>query len=380
MLMNDQLTEEERLIRDSAQAFCSRQLFPRIKEAFRHETFTKNVFIEMGREGLLGPTLPDYGCAGASSVAYGLIAREIERVDSGYRSMFSVQSSLVMLPIHSYGTDAQKGKYLPALASGELIGAFGLTEPDHGSDPSGMKTKAVKQGSEYVLSGAKTWITNSPVANIFLVWARDQDGVVRGFILERGMDGLSTPSIQGKYSLRASPTGMIIMEDVKVPVDNVLPHTEGLKGALSCLNSARLGIAWGTLGAAEFCVEVARRYLLDREQFGKPLASQQLLQYKLADAVTEITLGLQTVLRASRLKDEGRLHSNAISLIKRNSCCKSLEIARMCRDMLGGNGIVDEYHIIRHLLNLEAVKTYEGTHDIHSLILGKAITGLQAFK
>jgi len=334
---------------------------------------------EMGEVGLLGATLKGYGCAGVTSVAYGLMAREVERVDSGYRSAMSVQSSLVMFPIHAFGSEVQKDKYLPRLATGELVGCFGLTEPNHGSDPNGMETKARKDGTDYVLNGAKTWITNSPIADVFIVWAKDDSGDVRGFILEKGMRGLTAPVIHGKFSLRASITGMIQMEDVRVPAANMLCNVKGLKGPFSCLNNARFGIAWGTLGAAEFCLHSTRDYLLARHQFGRPLAANQLPQKKLADSTTDIALGLSACLVVGRMKDAGTWSPEQVSLIKRNSCQKALDIARQCRDMLGGNGIADEYHVIRHVMNLEAVNTYEGTHDIHSLILGRAITGIPAF-
>lgn len=335
---------------------------------------------EMGQMGLLGSTIEGYGCAGVSSVAYGLMAREVERVDSGYRSAMSVQSSLVMYPINAFGSEAQKQKYLPALAKGEIIGCFGLTEPDHGSDPDGMQTKAIKQESgHYILNGSKTWITNSPIADLFVVWAKDEAGIIRGFLLEKGMPGLEAPEIHGKFSLRASITGMIMMDNVKVPIENVLPNVTGLKGPFSCLSNARYGIAWGALGAAEFCLETTRDYLLARQQFGRPLAANQLLQKKMADALSEIALGYQACLQVGRLKDTSQWAPEMVSLIKRNSCGKALEITRACRDMLGGNGISDEYHVIRHMMNLEAVNTYEGTHDIHALILGRAITGIQAF-
>lgn len=333
----------------------------------------------MGELGLLGATIKGYNCAGVSSVAYGLIAREIERVDSGYRSAMSVQSSLVMYPIYAYGSEAQRTKYLPKLAAGEWVGCFGLTEPNHGSDPAGMETNAKKDGDVFVLNGSKTWITNSPIADVFVVWAKTEDGEIRGFILERGMEGLTTPYIQGKFSLRASATGMIMMEDVRVPAENMLPNVRGLKGPFGCLTNARYGISWGTLGAAEFCVAQARDYVLNRKQFGVPLARFQLVQKKLADAVTEISLGLQATLQVGRLKDSNALAPEMVSMVKRNSCGKSLAIARECRDMLGGNGISDEYHIIRHCMNLEAVNTYEGTHDIHALIIGRGITGIPAF-
>lgn len=335
---------------------------------------------EMGEVGLLGATLKGYGCAGVSSVAYGLMAREVERVDSGYRSAMSVQSSLVMFPISAFGSEAQKDKYLPKLATGELIGCFGLTEPNHGSDPNGMESRARKDGNNYILNGSKTWITNSPIADVFVVWAKDDAGDVRGFILEKGMAGLSAPEIHGKFSLRASITGMIQMEDVRVSKDQMFPHIKGLKGPFSCLNNARYGIAWGVLGAAEYSLHTTREYLLARQQFGRPLAANQLPQKKMADATTEIALALQSCLTVGRQKDAGMWSPEQVSLIKRNSCGKALDIVRQCRDMLGGNGISDEYHVIRHMMNLEAVNTYEGTHDIHALILGRAITGLQAFQ
>lgn len=354
---------------------------PRVTMANRHEVFHKEIMREMGDLGVLGPTIQGYGCAGTSSVAYGLLAREVERVDSGYRSAFSVQSSLVMFPIDAFGTQEQKDRFLPKLAKGELIGCFGLTEPNHGSDPAGMETRAKydSQAKSYILNGSKTWITNSPIADIAVVWAKCDDGHIRGFIVERGFPGFTTPKIEGKFSLRASVTGMIMLEDVVVPEANLLPKVKGLKGPFSCLNSARFGIAWGTLGAAEFCLSAARDYTLQRKQFGRPLAANQLIQKKMADALTEISVGLQGCIQVGRLKDEGRATPEMISLLKRNSCGKSLDIARQCRDMLGGNGISDEYHIIRHVMNLEAVNTYEGTHDIHALILGRAITGIQAF-
>lgn len=352
---------------------------PQITQANRHETFDRNIMTGMGEMGMLGSTLEGYGCSGASSVTYGLIAREVERVDSAYRSAMSVQSSLVMLPIYEYGSEAQRKKYLPDLAQGKLIGCFGLTEPNHGSDPSGMETRADRVDGGFVLNGSKTWITNSPIADVFVVWGK-LDGKIRGFILEKGMAGLSAPRIEGKFSLRASITGSIMMDDVKVPEENLLPNVEGLKGPFGCLSSARYGIAWGVLGAAEFCLEQARQYCLDRVQFGVPLARNQLIQLKFADMVTEISLGLQACYQVGRLKDQGMAATDMISLIKRNNCGKALHIARTARDTLGGNGISDEYHIIRHVMNLEAVNTYEGTHDIHALILGRAITGLQAFK
>lgn len=348
--------------------------------ANREEKFDISIMKEMGQLGLLGPTLKGYGCAGVNYVSYGLIANAVESVDSGYRSAMSVQSSLVMYPIYSFGSEEQKNKYLPGLAKGELIGCFGLTEPNHGSDPSGMETRAIKQkDGSYILNGAKNWITNSPIADVFVVWAKDQDGVIRGFVLEKGMKGLSAPFIKGKFSLRSSATGMIFMEDVHLPATAVLPGVTGLKGPFSCLNNARYGISWGALGAAQSCYSIARQYVLDRKQFGAPLAANQIIQKKLADMVTEISLGLQGSLQVGRLIDSGNYHPDMISLVKRNSCGKSLDIARACRDMLGGNGISDEYHIIRHCMNLEAVNTYEGTHDIHALILGRAITGIPSF-
>ncbi|KAF7732878.1 hypothetical protein EC973_000154 [Apophysomyces ossiformis] len=375
------LTEEEKLVRDAARDYCQEKLQPRVLEAYRHEKFDRDIMSEMGELGFLGSTIEGYGCAGVSSVAYGLTAREVERVDSGYRSAMSVQSSLVMHPINAYGTDAQKEKYLPDLAKGVKVGCFGLTEPNHGSDPAGMETTAKKVNGHYVLNGSKTWITNSPVADVFVVWAKnlDEGGAIRGFILEKGMAGLEAPAIKGKFSLRASITGMIMMDNVEVPVENMLPNVKGLKGPFGCLNNARYGIAWGALGAAEFCLAQAREYTLERKQFGRPLAANQLIQKKLADANTEIAIGLQACIQVGRLKDSGELAPEMISMIKRNSCGKALNIARECRDMLGGNGISDEYHIIRHAANLEAVNTYEGTHDVHALILGKAITGIPAF-
>jgi glutaryl-CoA dehydrogenase len=379
LLFDEQLSEEERMVRDTAHAYAQERLLPRVRDAFRHETTDPAIFREMGELGLLGITLPtEYGGAGSSYVCYGLTAREIERVDSGYRSMMSVQSSLVMYPIHAYGSEAQRRRYLPALARGELIGCFGLTEPNHGSDPGSMETRAKRVEGGYRLSGAKTWISNSPIADVFVVWAK-LDGVVRGFILEKGMARLSAPKIEGKFSLRASVTGEIVMDEVEVPEENLLPNVAGLKGPMGCLNNARYGIAWGALGAAEFCWQAARQYVLDRKQFGRPLAANQLIQKKLADMQTEIALGLQGCLRLGRLKDEGRAAPEITSIMKRNSCGKALEIARMARDMHGGNGIVDEFHVIRHVLNLETVNTYEGTHDIHALILGRAQTGISAF-
>jgi glutaryl-CoA dehydrogenase len=378
-LLDDQLTEEERMVRDSARAFCREKLMPRILEAHRHEKFDRAVFNEMGALGFLGPTIEGYGCAGVSHVAYGLIAREIERVDSGYRSGMSVQSSLVMYPIQAYGTEEQRKRWLPKLATGELLGCFGLTEPDYGSDAGGMVTRAKKVDGGFVLNGAKMWISNSPYAELFVVWAKDDANEIRGFVLEKGMKGLTAPKIEGKFSLRASPTGEIVMADVFVPDDHFLPNVKGLKGPFGCLNKARYGIGWGALGAAEFCWHAARQYTLDRKAFGKPLAANQLIQLKLADMLTEISIGLQACLRVGRLMDEGRATPEMVSIIKRNSCGKSLDIARMARDMHGGNGVSDEFHVIRHVLNLEAVNTYEGTHDIHALILGRAQTGLAAF-
>ena len=379
LLLEDQLTEEERMVRDSARAYCQEKLMPRVLQAHRHEKFDREIFNEMGALGFLGPTIEGYGCAGVSHVAYGLIAREIERVDSGYRSGMSVQSSLVMHPIHAYGTEEQRGKWLPGLASGELLGCFGLTEPDYGSDAGGMVSRAKKVDGGFVLNGAKMWISNSPYADVFVVWAKDDAGEIRGFVLEKGMKGLTAPKIEGKFSLRASPTGEIVMADVFVPDANLLPNVKGLKGPFGCLNKARYGIGWGALGAAEFCWHAARQYTLDRKAFGKPLAANQLIQLKLANMLTEITLGLQACLRVGRLMDEGRATPEMVSIIKRNSCGKALEIARVARDMHGGNGIADEFHVIRHVLNLEAVNTYEGTHDIHALILGRAQTGIAAF-
>ena len=377
--LDDQLSEEERLVRDTARNYAQDKLMPRILEANRNEHFDPEIILEMGALGLLGSTLPqEYGGAGVNHVCYGLTAREIERVDSSYRSVMSVQSSLTLHPIHVYGTEDQRQKYLRKLAKGELIGCFGLTEPDHGSDPGGMKTRAEKVDGGYMLTGNKTWISNSPIADIFIVWGK-LDGVIRAFILEKGMDGLSTPKIEGKFSLRASITGEIVMDQVFVPEENLLPGAEGLKGPFGCLNKARFGIAWGALGAAEFCWHAARRYTLDRKQFGRPLAANQLIQKKLADMQTEITIGLQACLRVSELLDEDNCSPENISLIKRNSTGKALDIARMARDMHGGNGVVDEFHVIRHLMNLETVNTYEGTHDIHALILGRAQTGIQAF-
>ncbi|WP_371193580.1 acyl-CoA dehydrogenase [Glaciecola sp. SC05] len=373
------LTEEERMIRDSARQYCQEKLMPRVLMANREEVFHPEIMTELGELGLLGATIPEkYGCAGVNYVVYGLVAREVERVDSGYRSAMSVQSSLVMHPIHAYGSEEQRIKYLPKLATGEYIGCFGLTEPGSGSDPASMITRAVPVDGGYKLTGAKMWITNSPIADIFIVWAK-LDGVIRGFILEKGMPGLSAPKIEGKFSLRASITGEIVMDNVFVPSENMLPNAKGLSGPFGCLNKARYGISWGALGAAEFCWHAARQYTLDREQFGKPLASTQLIQKKLADMQTEITTGLFACLQVGRLMDAGTLAPEAISLVKRNSCGKALDIARVARDMHGGNGISDEYHVIRHVMNLEAVNTYEGTHDVHALILGRAQTGIQAF-
>ncbi len=381
-LLDEQLTEEERMVRDAARDYAQGSLAPRVLMAHRTESFDRAIMSEMGDLGLLGPTIPeDFGGAGASYVAYGLIAREVERVDSGYRSAMSVQSSLVMHPIFAYGTDEQRAKYLPKLASGEWVGCFGLTEPDHGSDPGSMITRARQVDGGYALSGAKNWITNSPIADVFVVWAKSDahGGKIKGFVLEKGMKGLAAPKIEGKFSLRASVTGMIQMDEVFVPEANLLPHVEGLAGPFGCLNRARYGIAWGAMGAAEFCWHAARGYTLERRQFGRPLAQNQLIQKKLADMQTEIALGLQGALRLGRLFDEGRAPSELISLMKRNNCGKALDIARVARDMHGGNGVSDEYGVIRHLMNLEAVNTYEGTHDVHALILGRAQTGLQAF-
>ena len=379
LLLDEQLTDEERLVRDSTRAYCQEKLLPRIVDANRHERFDREILNEMGALGLLGATLDGYGCAGVNHVCYGLIAREVERVDSGYRSAMSVQSSLVMYPIHAYGTEMQRQKYLPQLATGERVGCFGLTEPNHGSDPGSMQARARKIADGYVLHGSKMWITNSPIADLFVVWAKDDNGDIRGFLLEKGMKGLSAPKIEGKFSLRASVTGEIVMDDVFVPDENLLPNVKGLKGPFGCLNKARYGIAWGALGAAEACWHAARQYALDRQQFGRPLAANQLIQWKLANMQTEIALGLEAVLRVGRLTDAGRASAEMVSLIKRNSCGKALEIARMARDMHGANGIADEFHVIRHLMNLEAVNTYEGTHDIHALILGRAQTGIPAF-
>ena len=385
LLLNDQLSEEERMVRDAAHAYCQGKLAPRVTEAFRHEKTDPEIFREMGELGLLGPTIPaEYGGPGLNYVSYGLIAREVERVDSGYRSMMSVQSSLVMVPIFEFGSEAQKQKYLPKLATGEWIGCFGLTEPNHGSDPASMVTRAKKVPGGYSISGAKMWISNSPIADVFVVWAKEidgnaPDGPIRGFVLEKGMKGLSAPAIHSKVGLRASITGEIVMDEVFCPEENVFPEVRGLKGPFTCLNSARYGIAWGALGAAEDCFHRSRQYVLDRKQFGRPLAANQLIQKKLADMLTEISIGLQSCLRLGRMKDEGGAAVEITSILKRNSCGKSLDIARMARDMMGGNGISDEFGVARHLVNLEVVNTYEGTHDIHALILGRAITGIQAF-
>jgi len=380
LLLDQQLTSDERMVRDAAAAYAQEKLMPRVLEAFRHEKMDVAIFREMGELGLFGPTIPaEYGGAGLNYVSYGLIAREIERVDSGFRSVMSVQSSLVMVPIFEFGSEAQKQKYLPKLATGEWVGCFGLTEPNHGSDPGSMETRAKRVDGGYSLSGAKMWITNSPLADVFVIWAKDDDGDIRGFILEKGWKGLSAPKIQGKVGMRVSTTGEVVMDNVFVPEENMLPNVRGLKGPFTCLNSARYGIAWGALGAAEFCWHTARQYTLDRKQFGRPLAATQLVQKKLADMQTEITLGLQSCLRLGRMKDEGTAAVEITSILKRNSGGKALDIARTARDMLGGNGISDEYGVIRHVVNLEVVNTYEGTHDVHALILGRAQTGLQAF-
>jgi glutaryl-CoA dehydrogenase len=379
LLLDEQLSEEERMIRDSARSWAQDRLAPRVLEAFRHEKTDAAIFREMGDLGLLGSTISGYGCPGASYVVYGLVAREIERVDSGYRSMMSVQSSLAMYPIAAFGSEAQKQRWLPAMARGALIGCFGLTEPDHGSDPGSMASRAKKTAGGWSLSGSKMWITNSPIADVMVVWAKDDEGTIRGFLLEKGMKGLSTPAIHGKMGLRASITGEIVMDAVFVPDDNLLPGVSGLKGPFMCLNSARYGIAWGAMGAAEFCWHAARQYTLDRKQFDRPLAANQLIQKKLADMQTEISLGLQGALRLGRLKDEGKDAPEMTSLMKRNNCGKALDIARLARDMHGGNGISDEFGVVRHMLNLEVVNTYEGTHDVHALILGRAQTGIAAF-
>jgi glutaryl-CoA dehydrogenase len=378
-LMEEQLSEEERMVRDTARQYAQNKLLPRVKNAYRNEETDPAIFREMGELGLLGPMIEGYNCAGMNYVCYGLIAKEIEAVDSGYRSMMSVQSSLVMHPINTFGSEEQKGRYLPKLASGEFIGCFGLTEPDHGSDPSSMNTRAKRVAGGYSLTGAKNWISNSPIADVFVIWAKDDDGVIRGFILDKGMNGLTAPKIEGKLALRASVTGEIVMDEVFVPEGNKLPKAQGLNGPFSCLNSARLGIAWGALGAAETCWHAALQYTLERKQFGRPLAANQLIQKKLAQMQTDISLGLQGCLQACRLRDEGKLASPLISLLKRNSCLKALDAAREARDMLGGNGISDEYPVMRHAQNLEVVNTYEGTQDIHALILGRAQTGIQAF-
>ncbi|MEC7789554.1 MAG: acyl-CoA dehydrogenase [Pseudomonadota bacterium] len=379
LLIHDLLTDDERLIQDTVARYCQDRLQPRILEANRQETVDRDIFYEMGELGMLGSTIQGYGCAGLNYVCYGLIAREVERVDSGYRSMMSVQSSLVMHPINAYGSDQQKEKYLPHLATGNWVGCFGLTESDHGSDPGSMRTRAHRVDSGYRLIGSKMWITNSPIADVLIVWAKDDEGAIRGFILDRGMEGLSTPIIEGKFSLRASVTGEIVMDNVFVPEQNMLPGVSGLSGPFGCLNRARYGISWGSMGAAEFCWHSARNYVLEREQFGRPLAANQLIQKKLADMQTDIALGLNGALRVGRLIDEGRMLSDAISMLKRNNCGKALDIARVARDMHGANGVSDEYHVIRHVMNLEAVNTYEGTHDVHALILGRAQTGIQAF-
>ncbi|PZO91828.1 MAG: acyl-CoA dehydrogenase [Sphingomonas sanxanigenens] len=382
LLLDEQLTDEERAIRDMAHAYAQEKLQPRVIEAFREEKTDRSIFNEMGELGLLGVTLPqDYGCAGASYVAYGLVAREVERVDSGYRSMMSVQSSLVMYPIYAYGSEDQRRKYLPRLATGEWVGCFGLTEPDAGSDPAGMRTRAEKIDGGYRISGSKTWISNAPFADVFVIWAKSDEhgGAIRGFVIEKGAKGLSAPKIEGKLSLRASTTGMVMLDGVEVGEDALLPNVAGLKGPFGCLNRARYGISWGAMGAAEDCWHRARAYTLERKQFGRPLAATQLIQKKLADMQTEITLGLQASLRVGRLFDEGRMAPEMVSLVKRNNCGKALDIARMARDMHGGNGIAEEYHVMRHAMNLETVNTYEGAHDVHALILGRAITGIPAF-
>lgn len=379
LLIQDLLTDDEQMIQDTVARYCQDRLQPRILEANRRETVDRDIFYEMGGLGMLGSTIQGYGCAGLNYVCYGLIAREVERVDSSYRSMMSVQSSLVMHPISAYGSDQQKEKYLPRLAAGDWVGCFGLTEPDHGSDPGGMRTRAHHVDSGYRLVGSKMWITNSPIADVFIVWAKDDEGAIRGFILDRDMEGLSTPAIEGKFSLRASSTGEIVMDNVFVPEENILPGASGLSGPFGCLNRARYGISWGSMGAAEFCWHSARNYVLEREQFGRPLAANQLIQKKLADMQTDIALGLNGALRVGRLIDEGRMLPDAISMLKRNNCGKALDIARVARDMHGANGVSDEYHVIRHVMNLEAVNTYEGTHDVHALILGRTQTGIQAF-
>ena len=381
-LLEEQLSQDEILIRNTARSFAQKELFPKILEANRNEIYDNDLFKKLGQIGLLGAQIQGYGCSGVSSVSYGLIAKEIERVDSAYRSCFSVQSSLVMQPIYDYGDEEQKNKWLPELAKGNLIGCFGLTEPDHGSDPSSMTTKAKKVNGGYKLTGTKTWISNSPMANLFLIWAKDDNDIIKGFIIEKNQNtkGLNTPKINGKFALRASPTGMILMDEVFVPNENILKYAEGLKAPMTCLSSARYGISWGVLGAAEFCWLAAREYVLDRKQFGKPLAANQLIQKKLADMQSEIALAHQATLRVGRLKDENKSNNEMISILKRNNVGKALDIARVSRDMHGGNGVSDEYHVIRHMMNLEAVNTYEGTHDIHALILGRSQTGIQAFK
>ena len=381
-LLEEQLSQDEILIRNTARSFAQKELFPKILQANRNEIYDNDLFKKLGQIGLLGSQIQGYGCSGVSSVSYGLIAKEIERVDSAYRSCFSVQSSLVMQPIYDYGDEEQKNKWLPELAKGNLIGCFGLTEPDHGSDPSSMATKAKKVNGGYKLTGSKTWISNSPIANLFLIWAKDDNNIIKGFVIEKNQNtkGLNTPKINGKFALRASPTGMILMDEVFVPNENVLKYAEGLKAPMTCLSSARYGISWGVLGAAEFCWLAAREYVLDRKQFGKPLAANQLIQKKLADMQSEIALAHQATLRVGRLKDEKKSNNEMISILKRNNVGKALDIARVSRDMHGGNGVSDEYHVIRHMMNLEAVNTYEGTHDIHALILGRSQTGIQAFK
>ncbi|MEM8588683.1 MAG: acyl-CoA dehydrogenase [Pseudomonadota bacterium] len=379
LMLEEQLSEEERMVRDAARDYCQDKLMPRVLEGNRHEIFHREIMNEMGELGFLGSTIDGYGCAGVNYVCYGLVAREVERVDSGYRSAMSVQSSLVMYPIYAFGSEEQRQKYLPKLATGEWVGCFGLTEPDAGSDPGAMKTRARKVDGGYKLSGSKIWITNSPIADVFVVWAKDDSDTIRGFILDKGMEGLSAPKIEGKFSLRASITGEIVMDEVFVPDDHLLAGVTGLKGPFSCLNNARYGISWGAMGAAEFCWHAARQYTLDRTMFGRPLAQTQLIQKKLADMQTEITLGLNGALRLGRMKDQGTAPPEAISLMKRNNCGKALDIVRTARDMHGGNGVADEFHVIRHVMNLEAVNTYEGTHDVHALILGRAQTGLNAF-
>lgn len=380
LALNEQLSSDEQITQSSVRAFCVDKLMPRIINDNRNEHFSREILYEMGEQGLLGSYLKGYGCAGANYVSYGLIAREIERVDSAYRSLMSVQTSLVMFPIFQFGTEAQKEKYLPKLASGEFIGSFGLTEPDAGSDPNAMKTRAKKVANGYQISGTKTWISNSPVADVMIVWAKDDEGIIRGFIIERNSKGLSTPKIEGKLSLRASTTGQIVMEDVFCSEEQILPNASGLSAPFACLNSARYGISWGALGAAEFCFETARQYSLDRMMFGKPIAATQLVQSKLVEMQTEIALGFQAALRVGRLMDSNESDANMVSLIKRNNVSKSLDVARNARDILGGNGISDEYHVMRHMVNLETVKTYEGTHDVHTLIMGRNLTGIQAFK